>query len=372
LTTDGLIARLVKVVADKLADPNHTPRWQLTAFVLALVVMAAERACHHDLHDLGGPALGAVLSNGGVWGRYLEWMIAQGHKRATIEHYDTIIHSFWTELETAKVTGPDGRKHPRQWHQARPKDLERWLDRACQPGNANAGAAKSRNTRAAYSRRVLHVYAWAFAKRLLPGRNPFEDVRPAKWAARRPRALKLSKVGELLVELADDHRLRMMVMIGYYQMLRVGEICRLSVEDFRFDVDPPLVRVEGKGGVEKWMAVSEALVPILRVYLLTRPPNGPLIPNHNHPGEHLDPGYASHLLARAMRPVVGDSGHALRHTGARELRLLTQDVRAVQEALRHASLSSTEVYLQEEPVLLARLLAQLPDPLAQDGQAGTI
>jgi integrase len=340
----------------------------LYAFMFAVVLVAVERHVHHDLTTLGGPLLGVVVSNNGLWHRYHEWMVNEGHARATIKHYHTILRSFWAELETAKVTGPDGGKVPRAWHQARPKDLERWLDLACQPGNAHAGDAKARNTRTAYRNRVLRVYRWAFEQRLLPGRNPLEDVKPGKWAARRPRALKLSVVGELLVALADDHRLRMMVMIGYYEFLRVGEICRLSVEDFRWDTDPPAMRVQGKGGVEKWMPIKHpALIGALRTYLLTRPPNGPLIPNYNHPGEHLNPSYASHLLARAMRPVVGDSGHALRHTGARELRMLTHDIRAVQEALRHASLSSTEIYLQEEPTFLAGLLAQLPDPLADSG-----
>jgi len=355
-----------------MVDHTHIhPRWIFAAFVLAVMILVAERMRHQGIPippgGLHEPTLAAVLSNSAVWGRFREWLQMQQSSPHTIRHYHTILWDFWAELEHSKVTGPDGHKMPRAWHQPRPRDLDRWLGRQCRPGKRNGGQPLARSSRAAYSRRVLSFYRWASRKRLLPGRNPLEDVVAVRRPARQPRALPLGDVGALLHWWADDPRISMMICLGYYQLLRVGEIVALSVEDFHLRADPPIVRVQGKGGREAWMPVNPALLPYLRAYLAGRPTNGPLIANLRYPGEHLSARYASHLLATAMRPVVGETGHALRHTGARQLRLLTSDIRAIQEALRHASIASTEIYLQDEPVMLAGLLARLPNPLAQGG-----
>jgi len=154
----------------------------------------------------------------------------------------------------------------------------------------------------------------------------------------------------------------MMVLLGYFQALRVGEIVRLSVEDLALGADPPMIRIDGKGGKQVWMPLSPALVGPLRTFLLLRPARGPLIPNHRDPDRHLHPKYAAHLLASVMRPVVGDSGHALRHTAARQLRRQTHDPFLVRDALRHAGLGSLEFYTQD-PETLAAALGLLPDPL---------
>jgi integrase len=151
-----------------------------------------------------------------------------------------------------------------------------------------------------------------------------------------------------------------MVLLGYHQALRVGEIVRLSVEDVALGADPPMLRVDGKGGREAWMELSGALVGPLRVWLATRPPSGPLIPNWRFPASHLSARYASHMLAAVTRPVIGDSGHALRHTAATQLARLTRDPFVVQRALRHASVAEQAAYVDVE---LGAALALLPDPL---------
>lgn len=338
--------------AGALAAFAH-PRLLFTAFVLAVVVMAVERCCHHDLPAI--PVLIGVLSNKAVWKRYEQWLLGQPCRAATIRHKRTILRGFWSYLER--------RKPPRAWHEGTPEDLRRWLDQPCQPGGPNAGEARSRNTRASYSRHALVFYRWATDARLL-ARNPFQGVRAERWAARRPRALDLSVVGKLLAELEDDRRLHMIAMICYWQALRIGEVARLSVEDIDLHKARPVMRIEGKGGVEEWMEISPGLLGGLRAWLLTRPPTGPLIPNYQCPGRHLDPKYIAHLFAKATRPVVGDSAHALRHTHATELYEATGDIRKVQLALRHASVTSTEGYVKTRPGQLLAWLAQLPDPTA--------
>lgn len=306
------------------------------------------------IHENGS----TVLSNHAAWARYREYLIGKQASPVTIREYRLTLLDLWSFLETRKVTGPDGQKVPRAWHQVRPRDFHAWL-----------GRPLARNSQATYSKRVLHFYDLASRKRWLPGRNPLADVEPVRPAARKPRALPLAKVGELLVALADDRRLHMMAMICYWQLLRIGEVCRLSVEDLDWTSDPPIMRIEGKGDREAWMDISPGLIPGLRAYLLTRPSTGPLIPNHQRPGQHLDPNYAACLLAKRMRPIVGDSAHALRHTAATELLEATgENIRQVQVALRHDSIKSTEGYVKTRPGRLVGWLAQLPDPLAKGGE----
>lgn len=331
-----------------LPTMQPSPRMLVWAFIFAVVVLVAERCVHHQVI----PEMAAVMSNSAVWGHYRDWLIGKQRSPVTISEYYRTLRDLFGYLHTQKVTGPDGAKVPRQWHQVRPQDYYRWLDRPL-----------ARNSQHTYSKRVLHFYRLAARKRWLPGRNPLADIDPVRPAARKPRALPLDSVGLLFAQLTDL-RLNMMVQLAYYQLLRIGEICRLSVEDLDFSSVPPMMRIQGKGDQETWMDINSALVPGLRAWLVSRPPTGPLIPNYTHPGEHLDPKYASHLLAVAMRPIVGDSAHALRHTAATELLAATdENIRKVQVALRHGSIKSTEGYVLTRPGRLVAWLDLLPDPL---------
>ena len=82
--------------------------------------------------------------------------------------------------------------------------------------------------------------------------------------------------------------------------------------------------------------------------------SGPLIRNGIHKTrEGLSPGRISELVLVAMREAGvkrfngdGRSAHALRHTAAHDILEHTQNVYAVQQALRHRSISSTEIYLR--------------------------
>lgn len=320
-------------------------------------VMAMCETAHH--HPLAMPDLAAVLSNHQAWLRFKADLDARGASPRTVHVYRVPLFDFWHQLA----------KRKRQWHRARPADYTRYLERRCKPGTRNAGQALARNTRAHYSSRILRFYSWATQTGLLT-RNPLAGCVPARWAAHRPRALRLEQVAKAL-ELLDG-RERVMCALGYYQMLRVGEMARLSVEDVHLTGRVPLIRIQGKGGYEDWMDVTPALVPILRAYLAIRPPSGPLLENYARPGAHLSPDYCARLLARALRGLVGDSGHALRHTGATELAVATGDnVYVVQQALRHRTLKATQVYLKRRPGVLAPHLGKLPDPLKAEEDAWT-
>jgi integrase len=283
---------------------------------------------------------GGPLPSTAAWERYVLLLRRRRRSQETIDLYRVVLRELWAFLAD---------QH-HDWRQVTPELVDAWLD-------SQVRAAWTRNT---YGRVVRRFYACAVSRGWLDGPNPLEDWTPPPAPPPRPRALPLDAIGELLAVV--DPRIRMMVLLGYFQALRVGEIVRLSVEDLALGADPPMIRIDGKGGKQVWMPLSPALVGPLRTFLLLRPARGPLIPNHRDPDRHLHPKYAAHLLASVMRPVVGDSGHALRHTAARQLRRQTHDPFLVRDALRHAGLGSLEFYTQD-PETLAAALGLLPDPL---------
>lgn len=312
-----------------------------------------------------------MLSNDDVWDCYQRWLAGKQRSPVTVAHYRFTLRDFWS---TPKRQG-------RTWADVGPDDLERFLERICHRHRRHDGRALARNSRAAYSRRVLHFYRWATDHGLL-ARNPFVDVEPV--ARARPQAsrrtLALDKVAKLLRATATDRRLWIMVALGYYQLLRVGEIVRLSVDDIDLEAPDALLRVQGKGGQETWMALNPTLLPHLRGYLdwladaygvagwQELPAGTALVSSRTQPGRHLSPSYGSQLLAEVMLPVVGQTAHALRHTGASALRTATgSNLLAIQQAGRWRSAESVRVYLDDQPHLVAGFLAQLPDPLS--GQA---
>ena len=128
--------------------------------------------------------------------------------------------------------------------------------------------------------------------------------------------------------------------------LRVSELTGLDLG--RLDLDGGLVRVLGKGGKERIVPVGSKARQALRLYLDERgqaPLEAPLFLNHR----------GGRLTSRSVRRVVDRyiihlatmkriSPHTLRHTFATHLLEGGADLRAIQELLGHASLSTTQKY----------------------------
>ncbi len=138
--------------------------------------------------------------------------------------------------------------------------------------------------------------------------------------------------------------------------LRVGELCGLSLEDF--DFTERWIRVRGKGKKERQVPFGSKAAAALRKYLTTRQPQ----PDEraiflNHRGRRLTTRGARGIVKFYGTMVTGDSSlhpHSLRHAYATHLLSDGADLRAIQELLGHAKLSTTQKYTQ---VALTDLLA---------------
>jgi integrase/recombinase XerC len=135
--------------------------------------------------------------------------------------------------------------------------------------------------------------------------------------------------------------------------IRVGELVALDVRDF--DEHQGEVRVWGKGGKERVVPVPDGARRALRRWLDARRHPGvlaePLFPSvrarKGEPPRRLDArDVRRRLRRRALEAGVIDRvhPHRLRHSYATHLLDMGADLRAIQELLGHASLSTTQKY----------------------------
>lgn len=146
------------------------------------------------------------------------------------------------------------------------------------------------------------------------------------------------------VELRDRAILELLYGTG----IRLSELTGLKKE--HVDLSGGLVRVLGKGNKQRVVPVGRAAAGALRAYLGVRtggrPGRGePLFTNAR--GGVLSGRTVQRIVARRLGQVSEArqlSPHVLRHTFATHMLNAGADLRAVQELLGHASLSSTQIY----------------------------
>jgi integrase len=173
-----------------------------------------------------------------------------------------------------------------------------------------------------------------------------------------PRAFSPDVVNRLLRN-CPDQRARLIVLLEVQEGLRACEVSRLEVGDIDFDERTALIR--GKGNRERVLPLSTQTWGAVEAYLIERPlKSGLLIRSYSEPWKGISPDHIAHLVQGWLKGIgIRGGGHRLRHTMATTLlRDEGADVRDVQIALGHASLSSTSVYL---PFSDARRLRQVMD-----------
>lgn len=147
-----------------------------------------------------------------------------------------------------------------------------------------------------------------------------------------------------------------LLMLLYGCGLRIGEA--LGLARHQAPAGAPLI-VTGKGGKQRVVpalpAVREAVTAYLRACPYDPGVGGPLFLGAR--GGRLDPAVAQKQMRR-LRALLGlpetATPHALRHSFATHLMAGGGDLRAIQELLGHASLSTTQRYTEVDS---ARLVA---------------
>jgi integrase/recombinase XerD len=169
-----------------------------------------------------------------------------------------------------------------------------------------------------------------------------------------PPTLSVSEVEKLLVSPQIDEPLawrdRALLELAYGAGLRVSELCGLGLTDLLLTEN--LVRIFGKGGKERLVPIGRSVIGAVSVYLHTKrtaldrgKSKGRVLLNAR--GEPLSRVGAWGIVKRASKRAgitKRVTPHTLRHSFATHLLEGGADLRAVQEMLGHADLSTTQIY----------------------------
>lgn len=138
--------------------------------------------------------------------------------------------------------------------------------------------------------------------------------------------------------------------------LRISEALALDVRHAPLPGSEAALRVLGKGNKERLVPVLPVVRQAMAAWLVQHPdpqPDAPLFVGAR--GARLDPGVAQRSL-RHWRRLAGlpehATPHALRHSFATHLLGGGADLRAIQELLGHASLSTTQRYTRVDAAAL--------------------
>jgi integrase/recombinase XerC len=182
--------------------------------------------------------------------------------------------------------------------------------------------------------------------------SPAEGLATPKRNRYLPKTLSVDEASRLLEHGHGTTTLalrdRAILELLYSSGLRISELTGLNVG--ALDLREKLVRVLGKGRKERIVPVGSKAHAALRAYLDARGPAADDLPLFvNHRGGRLTPRSVQrhlkvHLLKAGLLKDI--SPHALRHSFATHLLDGGADLRAIQELLGHASLSTTQRYTQ--------------------------
>ncbi len=136
----------------------------------------------------------------------------------------------------------------------------------------------------------------------------------------------------------------------YSTGIRLSELCGVNLEDLDLLADQ--VKVRGKGRKERILPVGSRAVLALRRYLnlrapvVARPATDRRAVFVSRRGKRLAPRGIQRIVHGMLEAIGGDGlrVHSLRHTFATHMLDAGADLRAVQELLGHASLSTTQIY----------------------------
>jgi integrase/recombinase XerC len=181
--------------------------------------------------------------------------------------------------------------------------------------------------------------------------NVASNVSAPKPRRRLPGTLDADQVAKLLEASGDDAltlRDRAMLELFYSSGLRLAELVNLELRDL--DFADQTVRVTGKGNKTRVLPVGRHALEAIRHWLperagLAAPEEPALFVSRNGTRlaarsvqARLDRWAKARGSARRLHP------HLLRHSFASHLLESSGDLRAVQELLGHASISTTQVY----------------------------
>ncbi len=274
----------------------------------------------------------------------------------TVSNYQKDINAFCEFLDRRY---PDGF----QWKQLNALDIRAYL----------AELNKKQYARRTIARRIsaLRSFYKFLIRENYTEYNPFAKVKTPKLEKRLPTFLEEIEINELLelpgkdpLGLRDQAVLELLYATG----CRVSELVGLTTG--KVDIGNRYVLLLGKGNKERIVPLGEACCKALTAYY--RDSRTAIMARYNTSGCHDNVFVNSRggvLTDRSVRRILDKyfsrlavqkkvSPHTIRHTFATHLLEHGADLRAVQELLGHANLSTTQIYTHVTTERVARVYQQ--------------
>lgn len=274
--------------------------------------------------------------------RYIDHLRAErGLAANTIEAYRRDLSLYRSYLEDVAIDDP---------LEVSGEDLEAFVGWLRQRSSATGGAyAPSSVSRIVVAVRGFHRF---LAREGLADEDVGTQLGAPSNARPLPKALSIEEVGRLLQAPVGDGPLplrdRAMLELLYGAGLRISELTSADVDDL--DRVDRLIRVRGKGDKERVVPYGELADVALDRWLVSGRPRlaggSPALFLNARGGRLSRQGVWKLLRSHAERVELRDdvSPHTLRHSFATHLLDGGADVRAVQELLGHASVTTTQIY----------------------------
>lgn len=274
---------------------------------------------------------------------FLTWLAAEkGRSANTLLSYRRDLRAYWRWLSASGRTLDD----------VGPADLDAYVGVLRQRGLSPASVK-----RATVVVRSLHRFR---AEEGLAESDPSAGLETPRVPAGLPKALSETEVMALLEAVVGDdpvaRRDRALLEVLYGTGARISEVCALGLGDV--DLDGALLRLFGKGSKERVVPLGRHARMALMAWL-SEEGRGALAPERfarrddaeavflNARGGRLGRQGAWGVVRRHGRTAGLEdrlSPHVLRHSCATHMLDHGADIRAVQELLGHASISTTQVY----------------------------
>jgi len=286
-------------------------------------------------------------SNHGDLKEFLDALALEGRSEHSIRSYRRDL-----EALLAQLPGP--------LDQVRPKDLRDHFRRQQQAGRSPSSINRAIAAARSFCRFLFEEDRLAM--------NPAQALRSIRLGPPlAPKHLTVAEVQRLLSlpspDTAVGRRDRAILMLLYNTGLRVGELCALSREDVRLPAEGwGILQVVGKGRRLHRLPINRPAANALLAYLADRKDAEPaLFLNRN--GTRFSVRGIALLVNRYLQAagITDRSGpHVLRHTFATHALRARPNIRAVQELLGHAWVTTTQRYTHLEVEDLQAQVADLP------------
>jgi integrase/recombinase XerC/integrase/recombinase XerD len=240
------------------------------------------------------------------------------------------------------------------------KVLRRWAARLSQRGAApRTMARKLASIRSLFRSLLEHGEVASNPADLLPAPRLPQTL---------PTTLKPADVAALLERIPAstplEQRDRALFELAYSSGLRAEELVDLDTSSIDFDAEQ--VRVEGKGSKTRFVPAGEHALRSIAAYLERARPalagadaeSALFLSKSGRRLSTSDVRRRLRVWARHASAQTGVHPHALRHSFATHLLEGGADLRAIQEMLGHASISTTQVYTRVESARLRAAYAK--------------